>query len=290
MKTNPPQTLPLLAVALSLGLASSTQAALLVGLTTGGNLITFDSSAPGTILSTVAVTGLGGQTLQGIDSRPVNRQIYGVGSGGTLVQVSAFTGGATSVATLSTAPSGSSFGLDFNPVVDRFRVVSNTEQNLRINPASGATLVDGPLAYNVGDVNFGVNPNIVGVAYINNNPGVLSTTLYGIDSSTDTLVTQIPPNSGTLNTVGSLGVDASALAGFEIDFQGNAFAALTSPDELSSGLYSINLATGAATLIGQIGGGAALNGLTAIPEPSEYALLGGLVLVGFGLYRRRQQG
>jgi hypothetical protein len=33
---------------------------------------------------------------------------------------------------------GTSFGFDFNPTVDRIRLVSDSGQNLRLNPNSGA--------------------------------------------------------------------------------------------------------------------------------------------------------
>ncbi len=280
------QWIPVVAV---LALGTQMHGAAFVGLTTGGNLITFDSASPGTIQSSTSITGLGGQTLLGIDRRPANGFLYGVGSGGTIFSVNPFSGVATSVSTLSVPLSGSTFGFDFNPVPDRLRLVSNLDQNLRINIATGATIVDGSLAYSLSDVNAGANPNIVAAAYINNFAGALTTTLYGIDSALDTLVIQNPPNAGTLVTVGSLGVNTSALAAFEVLQGGQAFAALTDPNELTSGLYSINLGTGAATFLGQIGGGAAIYGLTAVPEPEEYAAMGGAVLVAFAVYRRRRQ-
>lgn len=276
-------------VVAALALGTQMHGAAFVGLTTGGNLITFDSANPATIQSTTSITGLGGQTLLGIDRRPADGLLYGVGSGGTIFSVNPFSGVATTVSTLSVSLSGSTFGVDFNPVPDRLRLVSNTDQNLRINISTGATIVDGSLAYSLSDPNAGANPNIVAAAYINNFAGALTTTLYGIDSALDTLVIQNPPNAGTLVTVGSLGVNTSALAAFEVLQSGQAFAALTDPNELTSGLYSINLGTGAATFLGEIGGGAAIYGLTAVPEPEEYAAMGGAVLVAFAVYRRRRQ-
>jgi hypothetical protein len=58
---------------------------------------------------------------------------------------------------------------------------------------------------------------------------------------------------------------------------------------LTTGIYSINLGTGAATLLGNYNG--TLSGLTvsAVPEPQTYALmLAGLVAVA-GLARRRSR-
>ncbi len=100
------------------------------------------------------VTGLqSGETLLGIDIRPggtTTGQIYGLSSMGRLYTIDKFTGAATLKSTLSADPadtsnpftglSGTNFGIDFNPVVDRLRVVSDTGQNLRINVDSGAVI------------------------------------------------------------------------------------------------------------------------------------------------------
>jgi hypothetical protein len=49
------------------------EAEFLTGLTTTGNLVSFDSATPGTISSSVAITGLQvGEVLLGIDRRPAN--------------------------------------------------------------------------------------------------------------------------------------------------------------------------------------------------------------------------
>ena len=70
-------------------------------------------------------------------------------------------------------------------------MVSDAGQNLRLNPNNGAVAgVDTALAFAAGDANAGQNPNLVGSAYTNNFAGSTSTTLYGIDSNRDALVTQ----------------------------------------------------------------------------------------------------
>ena len=69
----------------------------------------------------------------------------------------------------------------------------------------------------------------------------------------------------TLNTVGPLGVNAGAANGFDISgATGTAYAALRNAGP--SSLYTINLSTGAASLVGPIGSGLALTGLTIIPN------------------------
>lgn len=56
-------------------------AELIYGVTTTNLLISFNSGTPGTILSSVAVTGLqAGETIVGIDFRPATKQLYGLGN------------------------------------------------------------------------------------------------------------------------------------------------------------------------------------------------------------------
>ena len=107
---------------------------------------------------------------------------------------------------------------------DLIRLVSDGDQDLRLNPNTGAVAgTDGTLAYAAGDPNAGANPNIVGSAYTNSFLGTKMTTLYGIDSGLGALVTQgsvggapVSPNTGQLFTVGSLGVGTSGTVGFDI--------------------------------------------------------------------------
>ncbi len=108
-------------------------------------------------------------------------------------------------------------------------------------------------------------PQVTGSAYTNSVRGATTTQLFDIDSARDVLVLQNPPNNGTLVTVGPLGVDAQAGAGFDIaPSDGVAWAALRVPSQGGSQLYRINLTNGAATLVGRIGGGVAVNGLAAL--------------------------
>ena len=236
----------------------------MVGLHTSGvQLVRFHSASPGTIQATIPIAGLQpGETIVGIDVRPANGQLYGVGSTSRLYAISAVTGQATAIGGVFSAPlSGTRFGVDFNPVVDRLRIVSDAEQNLRVNPDTGAvvTPVDGALAP------AGL---VAGAAYLNNVDGTASTTLYDIDAATDTLVIQNPPNNGTLTTVGGLGVDTTADVGFDISPLDNVgFAALTTGGTAS--LYTIDLLTGAATLVGAIG--APVSGLAAMPVTYQFA-------------------
>ncbi|RYE24738.1 MAG: DUF4394 domain-containing protein, partial [Sphingobacteriaceae bacterium] len=150
-------------------------------------------------------------------------------------------GAATLVGTgpLTTLLTGTSFGFDFNPTVDRIRVVSNTGQNLRLNPN------DGTVAAVDGNISIGT-AFVTGAAYTNNFAGATTTVLYDIDAQAGVLYKQDPPNNGTLTVVGSLGVTGTADAGFDIgSTSGTAYALITTGT--STKIYTINLTTGAAT-------------------------------------------
>ncbi|HYW18732.1 MAG TPA: DUF4394 domain-containing protein [Nodularia sp. (in: cyanobacteria)] len=264
--------------------AKQAAAVSLVGLTEDNNLVLFDSNNP-TITSTVAVTGVDGFLL-GIDRRPANNLIYGLTTTNNIYTINPFTGAASFVSTLSLPFNGGTIsGVDFNPVPDRLRVVGSNDQNYRINVETGAVIVDGTL--NPGD------PNITAAAYTNadNNPAT-GTTLYTVDYISDALLIQNPPNAGTQVLIGSLGLDISSAAGFDI-FTNNgvntAFLAATPTSTSGSNLYTINLDTGAATLVNSISSNNNLIGLTSVvPEPSVG--LGTLLGVGvFGLLGRRRK-
>lgn len=109
---------------------------------------------------------------------------------------------------------GASFGVDFNPVVDRLRIISDTVQNLRANVDTGVTLVDGTLTYPPATAPA---TGVTGAAYTNNDSDVnTATTLYDVDSMMDQVAIQPPANSGSLSATGKLTVDTSSSVGFDI--------------------------------------------------------------------------
>ena len=246
-------------------------------LTASQKLINFSNLSPGTIARTVTITGLAaGETLVGMDFRPRNGQLFAVSSASRVYLLNTTTGAATVVGTAAFTPAvnGTAFGVDFNPVPDRIRFVSDAEQNLRLNPDTGGVAgTDATIAFATGDANQSANPNLVGAAYSNNVAGATTTTMYAIDSNLDILVRQgsltgapVSPNTGQLTTIGALGVNTSEQVGFDIaDFNDYALASLTTVGAAQSQLYTINLTTGAATSIGVIGGGEVVRGLAIAP-------------------------
>ena len=93
--------------------------------------------------------------------------------------------------------------------------------------------------------------------------------------------------------MGALGIDARTKAGFDIAGDtGVGYASLSvgAGGPSTSGLYRIDLGTGAATLLGAIGTAGitdiALVPATAVPEPTSAALFGAGLLGLFAARRR----
>jgi hypothetical protein len=290
---------------LALGSGRASAESLLVSTTTN-NLVMFDSADPGTIISSVGISGLeAGETLLGIDRRPADGFLYGLGSTSRLYTINTTTGVATAVggSPFSPALTGTSFGFDFNSVADRIRVVTTDTTNFRLNPNTGTVAgTDTPLAYAAGDSGAGITARVVASAYTNNVSGAAATTLFGIDSNRNVLVMQggpngtPSPNGGVLTTIGGgLGFDTSDLVGFDISgLSGVAYASMTPPGGQASELFTIDLATGGAALVGTIGRGLTVTGLAAIsgdavPEPAGFVLMGvgsfGLLVVAARRHR-----
>ena len=245
-----------------------------LGAVRGGNtIVTVNSTSPGTSGRTTNITGLGaGQSIVAIDSRPAvsGRILYGLSNTGQLYAINPRSGTATAVGS-PIALQGTQFGFDFNPTVDRIRVISNTGQNLRVNPDTGAVIVDGNLNVQVAGQPIRVSGNTA-AAYANSVPGATTTTLYVINTQTGLLQIQNPPNAGTLNVVGGLGgTAAGTVSGFDISAAGDNRVSVVQNGVTN--LYSVNLQTGAATFIGQFSTGA-LEGLAFIP--AAFAAEGGL--------------
>ena len=170
---------------------STANAATLYGVSTANQLVRFDSATPGTVTTVGTISGLqAGENVLAIDFRPANGQLYGLGSSSRLytintVNAAGMAVGAAGAFTLT----GTDFGFDFNPTVDRIRVVSNTGQNLRLNPDTGAiAATDTPL--NPG------TPTVSAAAYTNNFSGATTTTLYVIDSGTTTSLREVHSEAG----------------------------------------------------------------------------------------------
>jgi hypothetical protein len=247
------QTVGLLALTATAALAvpaAASAAEAFYGVTQDNQLVTFQSDNVTNVEPSHAITGLpGGETIAGLDVRPLTGQLYALGKSSRLYVINPRTGAARQVGATPFIPglAGANFGFDFNPTVDRIRVTSDAEQNLRLNPDTGAVAgVDTNLAYAAGDPGAGTNPDVSSIAYTNSFAGATSTTLYGIDNARNTLVIINPPNDGTLTTVGGLGNVNPGSVAFDIGEGNDAWAVINEERDQQS-LYSINLTNGQAT-------------------------------------------
>jgi hypothetical protein len=194
-----------------------------------------------------------GVMLHGIDIRPMNGRLYALGDNSKIYGIDLGSGVATELASLKLADntpvmlSGTYFGVDFNPAADRLRVVSNNGQNLRINlneALAGVTAVDGNLKIGMA----GPTPFVTAVAYTNSYPGVIAanTALFDIDSESNMLYKQTPPNDGILTDGKPLGADVNPKLGFDIgNISGKGYAIFTVGANTS--FYTVDIATGAIT-------------------------------------------
>ena len=239
----------------------------------GASLITFDTALPGAIRTSTGITGVAaGQTLVGLDMRPATSALYALGydaaaapgvANAQLYTLNATTGAATAVGAAGRLELGTgNVGFDFNPATDQIRVVATNQANYRLHPLNGAIIgLDGTLTYNPATS----LPTIGAVAYSNSFSGATSTTLYNYDLALNQLNTQAtanPPADGLLTSMGPSGIavnPATPLLDFDIYSSGagvnTAYLVASTSAPASTSLYTLNLTTGATTLVGLIGNG-----------------------------------
>lgn len=254
--------------------------------TAANQLIQFNAGQPQKLLSTQPLQGLAAnETLLGIDYRVARGQLYGLGSTGQLYRINTANGQTEKIGTAVTLPSegATEWGFDFNPTVDRIRVVNDVGLNLRLHPDTGAIVdaspdqpgvqLDGRLGYDGSDVNAGKAAGIVAAGYTYNKDNDKITTNYVLDGKHGTLGHQgtregvtpaISPNTGRLYTVGTLGIGSFAKATLDISDVGNvAYSAVQA--EGRSTWYRIDLASGKATRIGTVAGASPVVGAALAP-------------------------
>jgi Domain of unknown function (DUF4394) len=276
------RSLPLLAAALLAACAATPEPEgpprkeTVWAVTDAAELVRFNAGQPTRLQQRLPLQGLAaGDKLVGIDFRVARGVLYGLSAQGRLYTIDTKTGRLAAVGTSApVALQGDRFGFDFNPAADRIRVVSNTGQNLRLHPDTGALAATDPA------LNWAVPgaaaPQVAGAAYTYNKNNDKLTTNYAIDIASGTLLTQgsvegvapaVSPNTGTLmvvGAIGSMGTGAIDDAAFDIADIGNtALAALRAGGRTR--LHLIDLATGRATLLGTVGEGRALWGMAIEP-------------------------
>ncbi|TWT36943.1 hypothetical protein KOR34_18880 [Posidoniimonas corsicana] len=281
-------------VTATLSIAGSAPAGEIVfGVTDDQTLVSWDSTAPGALLSGSAIMGLqSNERVVGIDFRPATGQLYALGSFSRLYTLDTSTGMASEVGSGPFAPpiSGSNFGFDFNPVIDRIRLDSDTNANYVLHPDTGGATVVTDLFYGPGDPNENEDPNVVHASYTNSFAGTTSTQLYGVDTGLDILVTQAN-SAGTLGTVGSIGTDVTATGGFDISGStGVGYMAIEDAATSFSTFWTVDLTTGTGTGIGEIGSGIVITAMAVSPVPEPATSLLAVAAIGaVGAVRRTRR-
>lgn len=212
----------------------------------GNRLAKFDARELNTPMDLLDISGLeNGENIISIDFRPATGQLYGLSSESRLYTINENTGEATGLGESAFSPgiSGANASIDFNPTVDRIRLVTESGQNLRLHPELGTVVATD------GSINGGMNPRIGAVAYTNSMAGANSTELFDIDFESDMLYLQTPPNDGGLQEVGELGLDFIGVGDMDILFDNRVALAVTFADNESK-LYTVNLTSGQAEWVG----------------------------------------
>ena len=233
----------------------------------------------------------GGSILVGIDYRPADGLLYGLSrdlDNFRIYTIDTTTGDATAIGAAAVQVTGTTtavkFGVDFNPAVDRLRVITDlpsdgaggNTNNFRMNPITGALVaIDTDLDFSALP-NPTLEPPEVTVAYTNNDTDPnTGTDLFGITSGDNSFVNHSIPNAGVLTGVGALGVDTGVNTGLDIFGPTNTAVAILDVAAGAS-LYTIDILTGDATLVGLVGDGT-LEFIDVAVSPAEQAplLVGG---------------
>lgn len=292
----------------------------ITGATSGASaatgLVQFDSASPGTVnnIGTFGTGLVAGHTIRSIDFRPLTGELWAISADAANVNVQLYTVG---LGTANLTPVGAGFALtgntspfiemDFNPAVDRIRILTGNQtaagaNNWRANPLTGGLVQqDGNLAYDAGDPQAGNQfIQVFAAAYSNNVAGAGATTLYAWDWQTDSLSTiggpngTPSPNLGTMFTVNNPGTFLTTNPGVGMDISGLSNTLYVTKDSAAStamGLYTRDLTSGAVALIGNYPGGTNIIDISVqpIPEPTSMALCG-LGVAGFAArtWRKRK--
>lgn len=151
-------------------------------------------------------------------------------SSGVILRVSTLV---TEGTTTQIALSDTSYTIDFNPVVDRLRVIGSNGSNLRVDVSTGDTLTD---------TNIQSGNTITGAAYEDSfSSAGRGTQLFTLDSSMDRVNLQNPPNDGTQSSPKSLlgSTNVESINGYDINPSNNTGLALLTVGG-SQQFYNIN--------------------------------------------------
>ncbi|WP_240009672.1 DUF4394 domain-containing protein [Marinomonas algicola] len=236
----------------------------------GTTLITMGSIMSPDKMASVTLS----RKLDAVAYRPVTGELLGY-SNGAVYSVNTKTGkltdlGASFSKGAMISKNASATAMDFNNKIDAVRMVGSDGTNLVYFPIgfgnedkrANSVLKFTSTFYAKDDISEGAKPEIFANAYTNAIAGAKasSTFQFALDSKTDSLVS-LANNAGELTTVAKItvngkAVDVSSMGGFDIvsteEGSDAAYAVLQLEGDATAGLYSMNLTTGAATLMASL--------------------------------------
>jgi len=204
----------------------------------GSQIVAFDTADPEhTVRSLGAVQGLGGDHLIGIDFRPFDHLLYGVGRTGKIFAIDPGTATAKQIGSLTVAIDGGYWDIDFNSTGSTLRVITDKGQDLRqafgTSGPTGKTVVDHVLS----------RRNVAALGYTDANKAL------GIDTGKRQVVT-INPNSGAVAGLGPANaLPALKTASNGLDIVGTSAFAVVNVNSLHT-LYAVDTTKGTATKVG----------------------------------------
>jgi hypothetical protein len=257
------------------GLAVYARASLIYGVNTLNQLVIFLSAVPNDLRTAAgdeggtarAITGLTGNVV-GLDTRPSTGELFALTDANQIYRIDPVTAAATPVHALTGGTlSGAAFGMYFEPgSPEKIRLISNTGQNLEIDPDSGAVTALGTIAANVTAIS------------------AAPVALYGIDSATDAFVS-VQPTVPQVFSEFPLGLDTTDLTNLDVaPADGSIFASVTVAPGTSSELFVINPTMHFVMRVGllSIGGGQPLRamavasqGFVRLTPPTTYNVIEG---------------
>lgn len=204
-------------------------------LTSANRLIGFGTVDGARALLSTTLATAAGESLLDIDYRASEGRLYALGSLGGIYSIS--NGAAVLISTLpaGTLAAGVRYVLDVDPVSDRMRVLGGNGDNLLVEINSGRVTRDTSIAVT------GAAAPVAGVAFTDKTDATEGRVSlpYTLDAVGDAIHTLNPAGAGTTTRVAGLGVDATAIVGYDINpATGKGHAVLTVGG--SDGLYRID--------------------------------------------------
>jgi hypothetical protein len=209
-----------------------------------GRLLTFGTGSTEQVSRATAIRGVPIlHRIVGMDWRPADGRLYGVGNDSRVYVIDLEAATATPVSTQQFSPRVSlffdvHFGMAIDPDADKIRLISaESGVNWEIDPDDGTAVQLPSPRFAEGDANEGVTPRIAGMAYgpppssAALAPGATIPTdcdrmLWAIDANVEWMMGSCDPDDWDFESLFEFGFAFAPCAEFAFDKDGNLFATL----------------------------------------------------------------